>query len=121
MPFDELDTAGAVDRVRESVQFDRSCFFSTPNLSFVAAAQTNAALRDSVARSDMSVPDGIPLIWAARLMGVPMLGRVAGSSMFERLWHRRVDNAERPIKVFFFGGAEGVAELASLAINAGSS
>jgi N-acetylglucosaminyldiphosphoundecaprenol N-acetyl-beta-D-mannosaminyltransferase len=116
LPFDLLDEEEAIERVRESAQSGRPCFFSTPNLSFATAVQRDAALRDSVIRSDMSVPDGMPLIWAARLMGVPTKGRVAGSSMFERLWHRPKPGA-RPLKVFFFGGADGVAARASEAIN----
>lgn len=115
LPFDSLDMPGAVARVRESVLLSRPCFFSTPNLSFAAAVQKDSALRDSVLRSDMSVPDGMPLIWAAKLMGVPVRDRVAGSGMFERLWHAA---SSEPIKLFFFGGADGVAARASGRINA---
>jgi N-acetylglucosaminyldiphosphoundecaprenol N-acetyl-beta-D-mannosaminyltransferase len=117
LPFDLLDEAQAIERVRASVRERKPCFFSTPNLSFATAVQRDAALRDSVLRSDMSVPDGMPLIWAAKLMGVPTRGRVAGSSMFEHLWHRPAPGAE-PVKVFFFGGADGVAARASERINA---
>jgi N-acetylglucosaminyldiphosphoundecaprenol N-acetyl-beta-D-mannosaminyltransferase len=117
LPFDAVDITGAVERVRVAVKLSRPCFFSTPNLSFAAAVQSDGALRDSVIRSDMSVPDGMPLIWAGRLMGLPMRGRVAGSSMFDRLWKQSVAGSP-PIKVFFFGGADGVAARASDAINA---
>jgi len=117
LPFDLLDETQAIERVRESTRTGKPCFFSTPNLSFATAVQRDAALRDSVLRSDMSVPDGMPLIWAAKLMGVPTRGRVAGSSMFEHLWHRPAPGAQ-PLKVFFFGGADGVAARASERINA---
>ena len=114
LPFDALDMAAATQRIRAAVHLNRRCFFSTPNLSFVTAALTNPALRDSVVRSDMSIADGMPLLWAARLMGVPLPERVAGSSLFEKLWHAH----GAPIKVFFFGGAEGVAQAASQRLNA---
>ena len=114
LPFDALDMAAATQRIRAAVALRRQCFFSTPNLSFVTAALTNPALRDSVVRSDMSIADGMPLLWAARLMGVPLPERVAGSSLFATLWHAH----GAPIKVFFFGGAEGVAEAASQRLNA---
>jgi N-acetylglucosaminyldiphosphoundecaprenol N-acetyl-beta-D-mannosaminyltransferase len=114
LPFDALDMAAATRRIRAAVQLRRQCFFSTPNLSFVTAALTNPALRDSVVRSDMSIADGMPLLWAARLMGVPLPERVAGSSLFATLWHAH----GAPIKVLFFGGAEGVAEAASQRLNA---
>ena len=114
LPFDALDMTAATQRIRAAVELRRQCFFSTPNLSFVTAALTNPALRDSVVGSDMSIADGMPLLWAARLMGVPLPERVAGSSLFATLWHAH----GAPIKVFFFGGAEGVAEAASQRLNA---
>ena len=115
LPFDALGMDGAVARVQDAVRERRPCFFSTPNLSFVTAAQRNPVLRDSVIRSDMSIADGMPLLWAARLMGVPLPERVAGSSLFTRLWH----GTQTPIKVFFFGGGDGVAAAASERLNSG--
>ncbi|HET6598431.1 MAG TPA: WecB/TagA/CpsF family glycosyltransferase [Burkholderiaceae bacterium] len=114
LPFDALDMEGAVARVREAVRVRTPCFFSTPNLSFVTAAQANPGLRDSVLRSDLSIADGMPLLWAARLMGVPLPERVAGSSLFTRLWQGAWPE---PIKVFFFGGDTGVAAAAAERLN----
>jgi N-acetylglucosaminyldiphosphoundecaprenol N-acetyl-beta-D-mannosaminyltransferase len=54
------------------------------------------------------VADGMPLVWLARLMGIPLRGRVAGSSVFEALR----GGAGRPLAVYFFGGPAGVAEAA---------
>jgi N-acetylglucosaminyldiphosphoundecaprenol N-acetyl-beta-D-mannosaminyltransferase len=103
--------------VRAAVRAREALFFSTPKLSYVSAVQRNAALRDSVLRSDMSVPDGMPLLWAARLMGVPQQGRVAGSTMFDRIWSRPEPGAA-PVKVYFFGGQDGVAAKACEVVNA---
>jgi N-acetylglucosaminyldiphosphoundecaprenol N-acetyl-beta-D-mannosaminyltransferase len=114
LPFDAIGMEGALTRVREAVRLSKPCFFSTPNLSFVTAAQTNPGLRDSVLRSDMSIADGMPLLWAARLMGVPLPERVAGSSLFTRLWQGA---PAEPIKVFFFGGDAGVAAAAAQRLN----
>lgn len=117
MPMDAVGLDAAIQRVRAAVRAREPLFFSTPNLSYVAAVQRNAALRDSVLRSGMSVPDGMPLIWAARLMGVPQQGRVAGSTMFDRLWSRP-EPGVAPVKVYFFGGQDGVAAKACEVVNA---
>jgi N-acetylglucosaminyldiphosphoundecaprenol N-acetyl-beta-D-mannosaminyltransferase len=50
----------------------------------------------------------MPLVWLARLIGIPMRERVAGASLFEAL--RRGGAA--PLRVYFFGGPDGVAEAA---------
>lgn len=116
MPFDTIGLDEAVDRVRAAAKGAGGLFFSTPNLSFVGAVRRSALMRDSVIRSQMSVPDGVPLIWAAKLMGVRQRGRVAGSTMFDRIWQAPEADAA-PLKVYFFGGQDGVAEQASDALN----
>lgn len=116
MPFDTVGLDDAVDRLRAAVRGPGGLFFSTPNLSYVSAVRRSALMRDSVIRSGMSVPDGMPLIWAAKLMGVRHRGRVAGSTIFDRVRQTPAADAP-PIKVFFFGGQDGVAEQASDALN----
>jgi N-acetylglucosaminyldiphosphoundecaprenol N-acetyl-beta-D-mannosaminyltransferase len=90
---------------------------STPNLNFAIAAQTDAAFRDSVVRSDLSIADGMPLVWVARLMGIPLRERVAGSTVFKELETTSDDTLATPLRVFFFGGPDGVAAQACEALN----
>jgi N-acetylglucosaminyldiphosphoundecaprenol N-acetyl-beta-D-mannosaminyltransferase len=58
--------------------------------------------------------DGMPLIWVAKLLGLPINERVAGSTLFDELSKRP---REKKIKVFFFGGPQGVAEKAHELLN----
>jgi len=114
LPFDAIDMASAVERVRGAVARREPCFISTPNLNFLIGSRTDSGFRDSVIGSDLSIADGMPLVWAARLLGIPIRERVAGSGLFEQL-------KVAPIKVYFFGGRDGVAEAAARALNAQSS
>lgn len=114
LPFDAIGLDAAVEHLRRCARERRPCFVSTPNVNFVVAAQTDAAFRDSVLRSDLSLIDGMPLVWIARLLGLPLRERVAGADLFARL--RR--HPGEPLKVFFFGGAPGVAERAGAALEA---
>jgi N-acetylglucosaminyldiphosphoundecaprenol N-acetyl-beta-D-mannosaminyltransferase len=116
LPFDAIDMDGAVAKVRSAAASGNRCFLSTPNLNFAIAAQSNSQFRDSVLHSDLNIADGMPLIWVAKLLGIPMPERVAGSTLFERLRER----AATPIKVFFFGGPDGVAARACEQLNARS-
>jgi len=81
-------------------------------LNFIVASQRNVRFRDSVSLSDLSLADGMPLVWVAKLLGVPIKGRVSGSNLFELLRQRS------PMfwNVFFFGGPKGVGQDACLAI-----
>jgi len=114
LPFDVVDMDGAVRRVRDAATRRTPFFVSTPNLNFVVGSRTDRALRDSVICSDFSVADGMPLIWVARLLRVPIHTRVAGSSMFEQLRN----GISRRLRIYFFGGMEGVAATASARLNA---
>jgi N-acetylglucosaminyldiphosphoundecaprenol N-acetyl-beta-D-mannosaminyltransferase len=113
LPFDEIDTAAAVARVRDAAARRRPTFLSTPNLNFVVGCLGDRAFRDSVIHSDLSVPDGMPVVWVARLLGIPIRERVTGAGLFERLG----EPGAPPLKVYFFGGAEGVAAQACRRVN----
>jgi N-acetylglucosaminyldiphosphoundecaprenol N-acetyl-beta-D-mannosaminyltransferase len=114
LPFDVIDLDGAEARLREAVATRTRLFISTPNTNFVVAARRDTAFRDSVLHSDLSLMDGTPLVWVARLMGIPIPERVSGSDLFERL---NMPGAP-PLKVYFFGGPPGVAAQASTNLNA---
>lgn len=114
MPFDEIGIEGAVNRVNTAVDSSLPCFVSTPNLNFVIATQSDSAFFNSVVDSDLSVADGMPLIWVAKLLGLPINERVAGSTLFDELSKRP---RKKKIKVFFFGGQDGVADKAHCALN----
>jgi N-acetylglucosaminyldiphosphoundecaprenol N-acetyl-beta-D-mannosaminyltransferase len=108
LPFDVVTLAQAVERLRAAALARKRCFVSTPNLDFAVAARRDAAFRDSVLRSDLSLADGAPLVWMARLLGLPIRERVAGASVFDALRAHRGE----PLKVFFFGGPPGAAQAA---------
>jgi N-acetylglucosaminyldiphosphoundecaprenol N-acetyl-beta-D-mannosaminyltransferase len=114
LPFDALTLDEAVAEVRRCARERRRCFVSTPNVNFAVAAHGDAAFRASVLHSELSLADGMPIVWAARLLGVRLPERVSGSDLFERLQREPGE----PLKVFFFGGPEGVAERAAAALNA---
>jgi N-acetylglucosaminyldiphosphoundecaprenol N-acetyl-beta-D-mannosaminyltransferase len=114
LPFDALTLDQAVAQVRWAAQTHTPCFFSTPNLNFLIAAQSNTAFKQSVIDSDLSLADGMPIVWLAKLVGLPIPERVAGSDVFEAL---RKPHGGKKTKVYFFGGPPGVAQLAAEKIN----
>jgi N-acetylglucosaminyldiphosphoundecaprenol N-acetyl-beta-D-mannosaminyltransferase len=121
LPFDAITLQEAVQRVRTAAIDRTPLFISTPNLNFLIASQKDPEFRDSVIRSDLSLADGMPIIWLAKLLKVPIHERVAGSSLFETLRYQPIKAGERPLRVYFFGGPDGVAQRASAAINHDSS
>jgi N-acetylglucosaminyldiphosphoundecaprenol N-acetyl-beta-D-mannosaminyltransferase len=115
LPFDAVDIAQAVQRIRDAASTGRRCFVSTPNLNFAMAARHDAAFRDSVLHSDLSLVDGMPLVWIARALGQPLRERVSGADVFEALQA----HAGPPLDVYLFGGPPGAAAQACDRINQG--
>lgn len=117
LPIDVVTMDETVQRIREAARTQQRIFLSTPNLNFLIGCMHDADFRKSVIDSDMSVADGMPLIWMSRLLGVPLPERVTGSGLFERLHTEPLPEGEEPIKVYFFGGQPGAAEAAYRSLN----
>jgi N-acetylglucosaminyldiphosphoundecaprenol N-acetyl-beta-D-mannosaminyltransferase len=114
LPFDKLSMMEAESVLSSAIIAKRRCFFSTPNLNFLISSISDPAFRASVIHSDLSVADGMPVIWIARALGIPINERLAGSTLFEKLRQQTA----LTVRVFFFGGPEGVAQRAATALNA---
>ena len=113
LPFDPISLPEAVERVRADAFAGRRCWIATPNLNFAIAARTDAAFRQSILRSDLNLVDGMPLVWMARALGLPVPERVAGSDLFEALQA----HPGPPLGIYLFGGPPGVAARAAERIN----
>lgn len=118
MPIDAINIATVVQRI-ETAAADRAvCLISTPNLNFLVNSLSDPEFRESLLDSDLCPPDGAPIVWIARLLGLPIKERAAGSDLFECLQARGI--GMRRLTIFLFGGAKGIAETAARRLNAQS-
>jgi len=70
-------------------------------------ARAEEKLTEVFNTSGLTVPDGMPLVWAGKRAGFDRMGRVAGPDLLERVM---AEAAERGWTQYFYGGAETVAE-----------
>jgi N-acetylglucosaminyldiphosphoundecaprenol N-acetyl-beta-D-mannosaminyltransferase len=117
LPVDAVTLHSVKTHVYSSAAARRNCFLSTPNLNFAVGCMNDGEFRNSVINSDLSIADGMPLVWVARLFGIPIRKRVTGSGLFEELRQQ----PERILSVYLFGGQDGTARLAAERINSGAS
>lgn len=87
----------------------------TPNAHHLLLLQSNHYFREIYRNAFLSVPDGVPLLWAARFLGTPLADRVNGTDLFEQLC---AIAAKRNLKVFLLGGRSGAAEKAKEVLQA---
>ena len=116
IPIDVCEIGSVVSDVEKAAATGRPFLISTPNVNFVVGAQSDFDFRETLIQSNLCPPDGLPVVWIARLVGVPIKNRIAGSDLFDALKNARI--AMSPIKVFLFGGAKGIAAKASRELNA---
>jgi N-acetylglucosaminyldiphosphoundecaprenol N-acetyl-beta-D-mannosaminyltransferase len=115
VPIDAIGRAAVLGRIRDAARTRTRLLISTPNLNFLVASRSDRSFRDSLILSDLCTVDGMPVVWIARLVGIPIKSRVAGADIFDAL---KVDTNSRPsLKLFLFGGPEGAAEKAAAALN----
>jgi N-acetylglucosaminyldiphosphoundecaprenol N-acetyl-beta-D-mannosaminyltransferase len=116
IPVDVLDLATLLEKIRTAVEARVPFLLSTPNVNFLMMSQSDADFRESLLMSDLCPADGMPILWIARLLGVPIREKLSGSDLFETL--RSAGGPGRRLKVFLFGGAERVAETVCRRLNA---
>jgi N-acetylglucosaminyldiphosphoundecaprenol N-acetyl-beta-D-mannosaminyltransferase len=116
VPVDAVNMASTLDRITAAATGRKPFLISTINLNFLVTSQSDEQFRESILRSDLCTADGMPIIWIARILGIPISARIAGSDVFAALKGRQ--HPARRLKVFLFGGANGVAAKACEKINA---
>jgi N-acetylglucosaminyldiphosphoundecaprenol N-acetyl-beta-D-mannosaminyltransferase len=117
IPVDAMGFSLLLQSISAAVQVGLPFLISTPNVNFLVKSQKNPDFRESMLLSDLCLVDGMPLIWMAKLLRIPIHERVAGSDLFGRL--KLADRkTARPLRVFLLGGGEGIAASAGAKINA---
>lgn len=107
--------AQAIDSIVQLVRDGRGGTVFTPNVDHVVQAEHDASFREAYGRATLSLVDGTPVLWAAKLLGTPLPEKLSGSDLFEPLVARA---AKEKLRVVLLGGGPGVAELAAKNLNA---
>jgi N-acetylglucosaminyldiphosphoundecaprenol N-acetyl-beta-D-mannosaminyltransferase len=108
-PLDPIELDDAAERLIARARRGPVATVVTLNPEIIVRARHDAALTDALAAADLSVPDGVGVVWAARRTGLPVPGRVPGVELAERL----LELAGDELPVFLLGGKPGVAERAA--------
>lgn len=112
---DVVDSQAALDRIAGLVEGREGGNVFTPNVDHVVQAEVNEAFRDAYTASALRLADGMPVVWASRLLGTPLPERVAGSDLFAPLMAKAAHHGWR---VFLLGALPGVAEEAAAKLQA---
>lgn len=110
VPIDRVDRGEALRRSVKALEEGRKFFIVTPNSEIVMQANRDGKLLDIIKKSDMTVPDGIGLVIASKMIGRPLRERVTGIDLMEDLL--KYANREKK-SIYLLGAKPKIAEAAA--------
>jgi N-acetylglucosaminyldiphosphoundecaprenol N-acetyl-beta-D-mannosaminyltransferase len=110
--LDAVDMESAIAQIEQAARLRSPFLIATPNLNFLVQSRADPDFKETLLDSDLCLADGMSIVWLARLLGLPIKKKVSGSDLFEIM---KIEG--RRLKIFFFGGPEGVAKAAADALN----
>lgn len=100
----------AVDYAMNRIHMKKKGYIVTPNPEIVYLTLDDPAFRSLINGAALVLPDGIGIIYAAKILGKALFGRVTGIDFADLLMHRL---AQEGLRLFLLGAKPGVAELAA--------
>jgi len=107
--FDNVTMEEALDRGMEFIAGQGAHTVVTPNAEFVQMAGRDPEFKELLNGADLVIPDGIGVVYAAKILGTPLKGRVPGCDFADALCGRMAKEGGR---LFLLGAKPGIAELA---------
>ncbi len=111
--FDDLTREEAARRGAELLSEDAFHYVVTPNPEFILASEKDEGFRTVLNGADLALPDGIGVIYAAKILGTPIRERVAGIEFAADMLDRLNETGGR---LYLLGAKPGVAEKAGARI-----
>lgn len=108
--FDNVTMEEALARGRELLDAPGAHYVVTPNPEIVETCRTDAAAMAAVNGADLVLPDGIGVIYGAKILKTPLKERVPGIEFGTAMLEYCAQSGK---SVFFLGAKPGVAEQAA--------
>jgi N-acetylglucosaminyldiphosphoundecaprenol N-acetyl-beta-D-mannosaminyltransferase len=104
---DAIDMEEALAHITTALREGRKGYVCVAGVHGVMEAQRSPFVARVYAGAEMTVPDGMPLVWVRRFQGYSSMQRVTGPDLMLEIFKRKEFSE---ITHFLYGGVEGVAE-----------
>lgn len=108
--FDNVTLEEATQCVMQFLEGERANIVVTPNSEIVQMCLEDASIMDVVRQADLTIPDGIGVVYASKILGTPLKQKVAGFDLASALLPQLAEKGKR---LYLLGSAPGVAEQAA--------
>ncbi len=113
--FDNVTLDEAVNRAMALLEREGPHLVVTPNAEIVQQARHDPEFARLIAQADLVLPDGVGVIYASKILGCPLKGRVPGVDFACALMDHMAQTGKR---LFLLGAKPGVAQEAARRLTA---
>jgi N-acetylglucosaminyldiphosphoundecaprenol N-acetyl-beta-D-mannosaminyltransferase len=101
LPIADVDESGTISELDNALSTGRGGWIVTVNSDIARLCHQRSEIRETILDADLMVADGMPLIWASRIIRSPLRQRVCGSDL---VWSIARYAAESGRSLFLLGG-----------------
>jgi N-acetylglucosaminyldiphosphoundecaprenol N-acetyl-beta-D-mannosaminyltransferase len=113
---DNVTNKEALLRMQGFIKDGRPHQVVTVNPEFIVTARRDPDFAQILNQADLALPDGQGLLWAARMLGTPLVERVTGADTLIKM---AALSEKEGYRMYFLGASEGVAEAAAWELRRG--
>lgn len=99
-PVDKISFADVLDEISTRIDQKHHTHVVFVNAAKVVRYHQDLDLRQAIDRADILLADGVPIVWASKLIGSPLPGRVNGTDLMDEML--RICS-QRGYRVFLLG------------------
>jgi len=115
LDIDNVSFQDALARIVNLARDPEPAYVVTPNVDHVMRIQKHARFRRVYREASLVLADGMPVVWASRILGTPVQEKVSGSDLLPGL--APVAAAEG-LSIYLLGGQPGAAEACAHTLSA---
>ncbi|MDZ7315891.1 MAG: WecB/TagA/CpsF family glycosyltransferase [candidate division KSB1 bacterium] len=109
-PVDRVTLSQCLDWFEKVIERGGRCHIVVINAAKVVKARRDAELARVIHEADLIGADGMSIVWASRLLGTPLPGRVNGTDLMDALFEL---SARKGYRVYLLGARPAVIEKAA--------
>jgi N-acetylglucosaminyldiphosphoundecaprenol N-acetyl-beta-D-mannosaminyltransferase len=107
--IDNVSMKETLSTIEDLIAKKKPSYLVNSNVDTIVRCNRDAEYSEFYSKGVLNIADGVPIMWAARLLGSPLKEKVSGSDLVPRVCE--LANA-KGYRIFFLGGRPGAADLA---------
>ncbi|TLS35159.1 WecB/TagA/CpsF family glycosyltransferase [Pseudalkalibacillus caeni] len=100
--FDNLSMSTLIEDISLLKKNKQKKFIVTPNVDFLIRSKKNGDFKNIVNSADISIADGMPIVWVSKLIKQPLVERVTGADLLDRVC---AESKEKEFNIYLLGAS----------------